>query len=74
MSMTKFVLLMVLCSELAVNQCKIIPTQKVIFNDYSSCIIYGYDYSHKLIAGFDPEWTNSMKAYTKFSCEPEKII
>ena len=74
MSMTKFVLLMVLCSELAVNQCKIIPTPKVLFNDYSSCIIYGYDYSHKLMAGFDPEWTNSIKAYTKFSCKPDKII
>ena len=74
MSMTKIVLLMVLCSELAVNQCKIIPTPKVIFDDYSSCIVYGYDYSHKLIAGFDPEWTNSIKVYTKFSCKPEKII
>ena len=74
MSMTKFVLLMVLCSELASHQCKIIPTPKVLFNDYSSCIVYGYDYSHKLMAGFDPEWTNSMKAYTKFSCKPDKII
>jgi hypothetical protein len=26
------------------------------------------------MAGFDPEWTNSMKAYTKFSCEVDKII
>ena len=74
MSMTKIVLLMVLCSELAVNQCKIIPTPKVLFDDYSSCIVYGYNYSHKLMAGFDPEWTNSMKAYTKFSCESDKII
>ena len=72
--MTKVILLMVLCSELAVNQCKIIPTPQVMFDDYSSCIVYGYDYSHKLIAGFDPEWTNSIKAYTKFSCKPEKII
>jgi len=72
--MTKFILLMVLCSELAVNQCKVIPTPKVMFDDYSSCVIYGYDYSHKLIAGFDPEWTNSLKAYTKFSCKPDKII
>ena len=72
--MTKFILLMVLCSELAVNQCKVIPTPKVMFDDYSSCVIYGYDYSHKLIAGFDPEWTNSLKAYTKFSCKTEKII
>ena len=74
MSMVKFVLLMVLCSELAVNQCKIIPTPQVLFDDYSSCIVYGYDYSHKLMASFDPEWTNSMRAYTKFSCESDKII
>ncbi len=74
MSMTKFVLLMVLCSELASHQCKIIPTPQILFDEYSSCIVYGYDYSHKLIAGFDPEWTNSMKAYTKFSCKPDKII
>ena len=65
---------MVLCSELASHQCKIIPTPNVLFDDYSSCIIYGYDYSHKLIAGFDTEWKNSMKAYTKFSCEVDKII
>ena len=72
--MTKVILFMVLCSELAVNQCKVIPTPKVMFDDYSSCVIYGYDYSHKLMAGFDPEWTNSLKAYTKFSCKVDKII
>jgi hypothetical protein len=72
--MTKVVLFMILCSELAINQCKVIPTPKVMFDDYSSCVIYGYDYSHKLIAGFDPEWTNSIKAYTKFSCKVDKII
>ena len=72
--MTKFVLLMVLCSELASHQCKVISTPTVLFDNYSSCIIYGYDYSHKLIAGFDPEWTNSIKAYTKFSCKVDKLI
>ena len=72
--MTKFVLLMVLCSEIAINQCKVIPTPIVLFNDYSSCIVYGYEYSHKLMASLDPEWTNSMLAYTKFSCKPDKII
>jgi len=72
--MTKIVLFMVLCSELVGNSCKVIPTSKVMFDDYSSCIIYGYEYSHKLIAGFDPEWTNSIKAYTKFSCKTDKII
>ena len=74
LSMTKFVLLMVLCSEIAMHDCKVIPTPNVLFDDYSSCIVYGYDYSYKLMASFDPEWTNSMKAYTKFSCKPDKII
>ena len=72
--MTKIVLFMVLCSGIASNQCKVIPTPTVLFEDYNSCILYGYDYSHKLIAGFDPEWTNSMEAYTKFSCKLEEII
>ena len=72
--MIKIVLLMVLCSGVAGNECKVIPTPIVLFDDYSSCIVYGYGYSHTLMAGFDPEWTNSMEAYTKFSCEEDKII
>jgi len=70
----KVVLLMILCSEIAANNCKVIPTPIVLFDDYSSCIVYGYEYSHTLMVSFDPEWTNSMKAYTKFSCESDKII
>jgi len=72
--MIKIVLLMVLCSEIASNNCKVIPTPVVLFDDYSSCLVYGYEYSHKLMASFDSEWTNSMKAYTKFSCDLDKII
>jgi len=72
--MIKIVLFMVLCSGIANNQCKVISTPTVLFDDYSSCIIYGYDYSHTLMKGFDPEWTNSMEAYTKFSCKEDKII
>ena len=72
--MIKTVLLMVLCSGIVENSCKIIPTPLVLFDDYSSCIVYGYDYSHTLMTEFDPEWTNSMEAYTKFSCEEDQII
>ena len=68
------VLLMVLCSELAGNSCQIIPTPQVLFDDYNSCVVYASDYSHTLMTTFDPEWTNSMKAYTKFSCKEDKII
>ena len=72
--MIKIVLFMVLCSGIAGNQCKVIPTPIVLFDDYSSCIVYGYDYSHTLMKEFDPEWTNSTEAYTKFSCKAEEII
>ena len=65
---------MVLCSELANHQCKIIPASTTLFKDYHSCIIYGYDYSYKLMAEFDPEWVNNMKTYTKFSCKLETVI
>ena len=72
--MIKTVLFMVLCSGIVGNECKVISTPKVLFDDYSSCIIYGYNYSHKLMAGIDPEWTNTMEAYTKFSCKSDEII
>jgi len=69
----KYILLMVLCSEIAGNECKVIPTPTILFDDYSSCIVYGYEYSNTLMASFDPEWTNSMLAYTKFSCKVETV-
>ena len=72
--MIKTVLFMVLCSGIAGNQCKVIPTPIILFDDYSSCIIYGYESSHTLMKQIDPEWVNSMEAYTKFSCKPDKII
>ena len=72
--MVKTVLLMVLCSELAGNSCKVIPTPQILFDDYSSCIVYGYNYSHTLMASFDPEFINGVEAYTKFSCKVDKII
>jgi DUF971 family protein len=72
--MIKIVLFMVLCSGIVENSCRAIPTPKVLFDDYHECIVYGYAYSHTLMTEFDPEWTNSMEAYTKFSCKAEEII
>ena len=43
------------------------------FEDHYSCIVYGYDYSYKLITGYNKEWVNSMGAHTKFICEPKEI-
>ena len=72
--MTKIVLLMVLCSGLANNDCKIIGTDQIVFDDYHDCIVYGYEYSHKLMSSFEREWVNSMEAYTKFSCEEQQAV
>ena len=72
--MTKFILLMVFCSGVAQNECKVIPTKEKLFDDYYNCIVYGYSYSHKIITELDPEWVNSMEVYTKFSCKVDKVI
>ena len=72
--MTKFILLMVFCSGISQNECKVIPTKEKLFEDYHSCIVYGYSYSHRIITEFDPEWVNSMEVYTKFSCKPQSIV
>ena len=65
---------MVLCSGIAGNECRVIPTPKILFDDYHDCILYGYNYSHMLISEFNREWVISMEAYTKFSCKTDRII
>ena len=51
--MTKFVLLMIMCSGIPGNDCKPIPTPINEFDKYHKCIIYGYDYSSELLKTFD---------------------
>jgi len=70
----KFILLMVFCSGVVQNECKVIPTKEKLFEDYHSCIVYGYDYSHKILTELDPEWVNSMEVYTKSSCKVDRVI
>jgi len=71
--MVEFVLTLWLCSTVPGTDCKVVPTQIMTFEDHYSCIVYGYDYSYKLITGYNKEWVNSMGAYTKFTCEPKEI-
>ena len=72
--MTKIILIMYLCSGIPGNRCGVIPTPTVLFNDHYSCMVYAYDYSLNLIAGFDRAWVNEMGTHTKFTCTPEHII
>ena len=64
----KFIMLMYICSHIAGNECKLIPTPVVNFNIYSECAIYGYEYSTILLKEFDKEFVNTYRAYTLFDC------
>jgi len=72
--MTKFILLMVVCSGIPGNDCKQISTPIVEFNTYHECIYFGYDYSSILLKEMIPATVDEYEMYTKFSCKPDKII
>jgi len=64
----KFIMLMYICSHVAGNECKLMPTPVLNFNTYSECAIYGYEYSTILLKEFDKEFVNTYRAYTLFDC------
>ena len=72
--MTKFVLLMVICSGIPGNDCKPIPTPIEEFNTYHECIYFGYDYSSILLKEMTAAKVDEFQMYTKFSCKAHKII
>ena len=72
--MTKFVLLMVICSGIPGNDCKPISTPITEFNTYHECIYYGYDYSNVFLKSMGDEIVSEYEMYTKFSCKKDKII
>ena len=65
----KFIILMYICSHVAGNECKLMPTPVVNFNTYSECAIYGYEYSTILLKEFNKEFVNTYRAYTLFDCK-----
>ena len=65
----KFIMLMYICSHVAGNECKLMPTPVLNFNTYSECAIYGYEYSTILLKELDKEFVNTYRAYTLFDCK-----
>ena len=65
----KFIMLMYICSHVAGNECKLMPTPVLNFNTYSECAIYGYEYSTILLKEFNEEFVNTYRAYTLFDCK-----
>mgnify|MGYP003670768584 CR=1 FL=1 len=72
--MTKFILFMWLCSSVAGNSCKLIPTPIQNFETYRECAIYGYEYSFNMLKDFKAEAVNEYKMYTAFNCKESQSI
>ena len=72
--MTKFILIMFICSNVAGNQCKMMPTAINQFNTYHECAIYGYEYSTELLKDFSPDFVDKYRTYTAFSCTEQSTI
>jgi hypothetical protein len=74
MSMTKFILLMLVCSGIPGNECKPITTPIIEFNSYHECILYGYDFSGEFLRSAGSEFVETHKAFTAFSCKEDITI
>jgi len=72
--MTKFILLMLVCSNIPGNECKSIPAPIEEFNTYHECIYFGYDYSSILLKEMTAATVDEYQMYTRFDCKADKII
>ena len=65
---------MFICSSVPGNDCKLMPTPINQFNTYHECAYYGYDHSSELLREFSPDFVDTYRTYTVFSCTEQKII
>jgi len=72
--MTKFILVMFICSHVVGNDCKTIPTEIEEFTTYHECAIYGYHYSGALLTDMSPEFVDTYRAFTMFDCKENSTI
>ena len=61
--MTKFVLIMFLCSAVPGNECQLIDTPINDFKTYHECAYYGYDYSSILLREFSTDFVDILFSY-----------
>tara|TARA_R100001143_G_C3260498_1_gene87572 strand:- start:25 stop:243 length:219 start_codon:yes stop_codon:yes gene_type:complete len=72
--MTKYILIMLICSHVPGNDCKSIPTPIEEFNTYHECAIYGYDYTAALLSDMSPDFVDTYRAFTVFDCKESSTI
>jgi len=72
--MTKYILIMLICSHVPGNNCRPIPSPIEEFNSYHECAIYGYSYSATLLSDMGSNFVDTYQAFTMFSCKENSII
>ena len=72
--MTKFILIMFICSNIPGNDCKSLPVPVNEFNSYHECAYYGYDHSSELLREFSPDFVDTYRTFTAFSCQENQTI
>jgi len=72
--MTKFILTMFLCSQVAGNDCKPFQPEFTHFNTYHECARYGYSYSNELMTEFSVEFIDEYRTYIIFGCKEEGTV
>ena len=72
--MTKFILIMFICSHVPGNNCKPMPTPIKEFNTYHECAIHGYSYTAALLSDMSPDFVDAYEAYTVFDCKKSSTI
>jgi len=65
----KFILMMLLCSNIAGNECNPFEPEYNEFKNYPECMRYGYEYSSQLMNDFSYEFVNEYRTYIVFSCK-----
>ena len=72
--MTKFILIMFICSHVPGNGCKPMPTPIKEFNTYHECAIQGYSYTAALLSDMSPDFVDTYEVYTVFDCKKSSTI
>jgi hypothetical protein len=72
--MTKFILLMLVCSQIPGNECKPVPTPVQEFDSYHQCAYFGYDYSDTLLRSMGDQIVDEYRMFTAFSCKENTTI
>ena len=67
----KFILIMLLCSNIPGNKCNPFQPEYYEFKNYPECMRYGYEYSSDLMTNFSDEFIDEYRTYIIFSCKEQ---